>query len=131
VQKHVVDGRYFVGLPIPAAAGQVAAVVWLLPDPLEGHLLAVLAAVAVVALALLMVSTLRYPSFKNVDLRRRRSYINVLGIALLFLLIALHPTSMLLGLATAYSLSAPVMYLVGMLRRRADAPPAPPAAVAG
>lgn len=126
VQKHVVDGRYFVGLPIPAAAGQVAAVVYVLPEPLDGRPLAVLTAMAVIALGFLMVSTLRYASFKNVDLRRRRSYINVLGIALLFLLIALHPAWMLLALATGYALSAPTAHLLGMFRRRSE----PPAAVA-
>jgi len=124
VQKHVVDGRYFVGLPIPAAAGQMAAVVYVLPEPLEGRTLAVLTAAGVIALGFLMVSTLRYPSFKNVDLRRRRSYINVLGIGLLFLLIALHPAWMLLGIATGYALSAPTVHLIGMLRRRSEAPPA-------
>jgi CDP-diacylglycerol--serine O-phosphatidyltransferase len=128
VQKHAVDGRYFVGLPIPAAAGQVAAVVWVLPEPLEGHWLSVATSIAVVALGFLMVSTLRYPSFKNVDLRRRRSYINVLGIALLFLLIALHPALMLLGLATAYALWAPTVHLFNVLRRKGEPPSSPSAA---
>ena len=35
VQRHVVDGRYFVGLPIPAAAAQVAAWVNFMPAPLD------------------------------------------------------------------------------------------------
>jgi CDP-diacylglycerol--serine O-phosphatidyltransferase len=123
VQKHAVDGRFFVGLPIPAAAGQIAAVVQFIPGALVLRVEATLAVAAVVALSLLMVSTLRYQSFKNLDLRRRRSYINVLGIALFFLLIALHPEWMLLGLTTAYCLSGPLAQLVTLVRRRGEAPP--------
>ena len=124
VQRHAVDGRYFVGLPIPAAAAQVAAVVHFVPEGLDDRLHATLAVSGVVALAFLMVSTLRYQSFKNVDLRRRRSYINVLGIAIMFLLIALHPEVMLLSIATFYALSGPLLYLFGLFRRRGEPPPA-------
>jgi CDP-diacylglycerol--serine O-phosphatidyltransferase len=67
-----------------------------------------------------MVSTLRYQSFKDFDLRRRRSYITVLGIALLFLLVALHPEWVLLGGATAFALSGPAAYAFGSLRRRGE-----------
>jgi CDP-diacylglycerol--serine O-phosphatidyltransferase len=125
VQKHAVDGRYFVGLPIPAAAGQVAAVVLFMPAPLVFRAEATVAVAAVIALSFLMVSTLRYQSFKNLDLRRRRSYINVLGIALLFLLVALHPEWMLLGLATSYAVSGPLAHVIGLVRRRGEPPPAP------
>lgn len=125
VQKHAVDGRYFVGLPIPAAAGQVAAVVLFMPAPLVFRAEATVAVASVVALSFLMVSTLRYQSFKNLDLMRRRSYINVLGIALLFLLVALHPEWTLLCLATGYAVSGPFAYVVGLLRRRGEPPAAP------
>lgn len=123
VQRHAVDGRFFVGLPIPAAAAQVAAWVSLLPDPLADRTQATVALCVVVMLAFLMVSTLRYRSFKTFDLRRRRSYLVVLGIALLFLLVALHPKSVLLALATAYWVSGPATYLVGVLRRRSPTAP--------
>jgi CDP-diacylglycerol--serine O-phosphatidyltransferase len=124
VQRHAVDGRYFVGLPIPAAAAQVAAVVHFLPEGLDERLHALLAVSGVVALAFLMVSTLRYQSFKNFDLRRRRSYINVLGIAIAFLLFFLHPEGAFLAIATVYALSGPLAYVFGMFRRRSEPPPA-------
>jgi CDP-diacylglycerol--serine O-phosphatidyltransferase len=125
VQRHVVDSRYFVGLPIPAAAGQVAALVYLFPEPVEGRGEALLVLGVVVCLSFLMVSTLRYWSFKGIDLRRRRSYINVLGIALLFLLIAAHPEITLLTTSCMYTLSGPVLHAAGLFRRRGG----PPAAV--
>jgi len=124
VQKHVVDARYFVGLPIPAAAGQVASLVYFFPEPLSGGPAALLVLVVVVVLSFLMVSTLRYWSFKGIDLRRRRSYINVLGIALLFLLVAVHPETTLLAVSCLYTLSGPVLHAVGLVRRRSDPPPA-------
>jgi len=124
VQRMVSDGRFFVGLPIPAAAAQVAAWVLVLPQPLaeKGQALAALA--LLVTLAFLMVSTLRYRSFKKLDLRSRQSYIMVLGIALALVLIALHPKSVLLALASLYWLSGPTTYVLGLGRRRAE-PPVP------
>ena len=123
VQRHVIDGRYFVGLPIPAAAGQLAAIVFFAPAPATDRTAAMTIIALVVSLAFLMVSTLRYPSFKGVDLRRRRSYINVVGIAVLFLMVALHPEWVLLLVASLYSLSAPTLHLIGLLRRRSGPPP--------
>ena len=125
VSHHVVDGRYFVGMPIPAAAGQLAAVVFFFPDPVTGRYQAVLLMMLVVSLAFLMVSTFRYPSFKGVDLKSRRSYLNVLGIALLFLLVAIQPEWVLLCVTSLYTLSAPTLYLVSLLRRRSGPKPAP------
>jgi CDP-diacylglycerol--serine O-phosphatidyltransferase len=125
VQHHVVDARSFVGMPIPAAAGQLAAVVFFFPDPVAWRYQAVLLMALVVSLAFLMVSTLRYPSFKGVDLKSRRSYINVLGIALLFLLVAIQPEWVLLCVTSLYTLSAPTLYVVSLLRRRGGPTPTP------
>jgi CDP-diacylglycerol--serine O-phosphatidyltransferase len=126
VQKHVVDSRYFVGLPIPAAAGQIAALVFFLPEPVTAEWAAGLALAMVVVLAGLMVSTFRYRSFKGFDLRRRRRSISVLGIALLFLLVALHPEITLLAATTLYTVSGPVVFAWSALRRRRH-PPEPEA----
>jgi CDP-diacylglycerol--serine O-phosphatidyltransferase len=128
VQKHVTDPRYFVGLPIPAAAGQLVTVIAFAPARVTGWVHGLFALLLVVSLAFLMVSTLRYPSFKGVDLMRRRSYLAVLGIALLFVVIAAHFEYSLLALATLYTVSAPGAYVLGLLFRRRSSPP--PAAVA-
>jgi len=126
VQRHAVDSRYFVGLPIPAAAGQMAAVVHFFSEPIDERAHAAPVLAGCVILAFLMVSTFRYRSFKGIDLRARMSYINVVGIALLFLLVALGREWSLLGAATAYSLSAPSAYLWSVLRRRGTPPPGLP-----
>jgi CDP-diacylglycerol---serine O-phosphatidyltransferase len=120
VQRHVVDARFFVGLPIPAGAAQVAAIVFVFPEPPSERWAAVSMLALVVALAFLMVSTFRYRSFKGVDLRRRRSYISVLGIVLLFLLVAMHPEASLLAVTSLYAASGPLGWAVSAVRRRRD-----------
>ena len=73
--------------------------------------------VCMVMLAFLMVSTFRYYSFKDFDLRRRQSYLTVLLLALLFVAIGSHPQTMLLVMAVAYVLSGPSLKIYSLLRR--------------
>ncbi len=128
VQRHVVDSRFFVGLPIPLAAAPLATLVMFVPGPLNERWEALLVMALVVILGLLMVSTLRYRSFKDIDLRRRRSYVSLLGIALLFLLVALHPEWVLLAGASGYAVSGPLAHALGLLLRRRGVTPPPAAA---
>jgi CDP-diacylglycerol--serine O-phosphatidyltransferase len=123
VQRHGGDGRYFVGLPIPAAAGQVAALVAVLPGPLSERPAAMGGLAVVVMLAFLMVSTFRYHSFKGIDLRARRSYASILGIAVGLVVLFFEPSVVLVTLVTLYVVSGPASYLFGLLRRRSPAPP--------
>jgi CDP-diacylglycerol--serine O-phosphatidyltransferase len=124
IQQKVVDKRFFVGLPTPAAAGVPAALVFMFPQPLDSPARAVPALVLVVVLAFLMVSTFRYYSFKDFDLRRRQSYLTVLMLALLFVAIGSHPQTMLLLMATAYVLSGPLLKIYSLLRRSHRSPSA-------
>jgi CDP-diacylglycerol---serine O-phosphatidyltransferase len=123
VQKSVVDGRFFVGLPIPAAAAPVAALVNISPAPVDDKLHAVLWLSLVIVLAFLMVSTFRYWSFKKIDLKSRRSYVNVVGIAVLLIVFMMHPDWVLLALATLFWLSGPLAYVAGLVFRRRPGPP--------
>jgi CDP-diacylglycerol---serine O-phosphatidyltransferase len=123
VQRNVIDSRYFVGLPIPAGAAQVAAVVYAAPDRLTDPKVSIVVLAASVCLALLMVSTVRYRSFKSLDLRSRRSYFQVFLIAAAIGLVALNPQWMLLATATFYTISGPIMQVVSLVRRRGDNPP--------
>jgi CDP-diacylglycerol--serine O-phosphatidyltransferase len=125
VQRHNIDGRYFVGLPIPAAAAMVAALVNFRPEPVVARPLAIACLALVVVLSFLMVSTFRYWSGKTVDLKTRRSYVTIVGIAVSLILVALHTEWVLLLLATAFWLSGPIGYLAGAAsRRRAGTAPA-------
>src|SRR5688572_25016413 len=118
IQAAVQDKRYFAGLPSPAAAGVVAATVFAYPDGFvtTAHAVPVLAMVIVPAL--LMVSTIRFRSFKTIDLQARRSYPVLLLVALGISLVAAQPQYLLVVLAYTYLASAFVGLAWTRLRRR-------------
>ena len=68
------DKRYFVGMPSPAAAAVPAATVFYFPQGMQTYQQALPALAVVLVPALLMVSTIRYRSFKTIDLGTKRSY---------------------------------------------------------
>ena len=120
-----VDKAYFIGMPSPSAAGVVAATVFAFPHGLTG-LPQLLAAVAVVVVpAILMVSTIRFRSFKTLNLGYQRGYMPLFFFAILVVLIATEPQYTLLALAYAYLFSAFIGQAMTKFRtRRGIAPPA-------
>lgn len=121
------DKRYFVGMPSPAAAGIPAATVYFYPEGFQDPNTALIALAVVLIPALLMVSTIRFRSFKTVDLRARRSYKVLTFVALLIALVQLEPRIVLIVLAYTYLLSGFIEMAWTRLRRRpAPEPPAPP-----
>ncbi len=101
--------RYFVGLPIPAAAGMIAAVVHFFASPSfvftavnTSGSLAILWLALILCLAWLMVSTWRFYSFKDIDLRRRHPYVVMVTLAALVAVIWFYSEVVLLGLAVLY-----------------------------
>jgi CDP-diacylglycerol--serine O-phosphatidyltransferase len=108
VYTGVVDRRYFVGLPTPAAAGMVVAVILLFEgeESLERWQAGAIA-VGTYIVGLLMVSTFRYWSFKEIDFARRRPVGLLLLVVLGVLIVATHPQWFLLALFSAYLLSGP------------------------
>jgi CDP-diacylglycerol--serine O-phosphatidyltransferase len=126
------DKRYFVGMPSPAAAAVPAATVFAYPYGLQDWR-ALLAIPMVLVPAFLMVSTVRYRSFKTLDLGARRSYRGLILMALVMAAIATHPQLSLVVLAYTYLASAFIGLAWTRLRRRpldllATAPAAPPEA---
>ena len=67
-----------------------------------------------------MVSTFRYPSFKNIDLRRRWSYRSALLLAVGFLVLTFRPALFFQVFVTTYILWGPGMWLIGRLTRRGE-----------
>jgi CDP-diacylglycerol--serine O-phosphatidyltransferase len=121
VYTGIVDRRYFVGLPTPAAAGMVVAVVLLLDgEPLERWQASAIA-VGTYIVALLMVSTFRYYSFKEIDFARRRPVGLLLLVVLGVLIVATHPQWFLFALFGVYLLSGPTRPLWAR-RREAGLP---------
>jgi len=120
--------KYFVGLPIPAGAGVVAAVVHFVNgQPVELWGWPVMWLALVLGTALLMVSTWRYWSFKDIDFRRQRGFVNVVVIAALVGSIWFYSELVLLAIAGTYMGSGVVFKLVHMFRRRRPQPELTPA----
>jgi CDP-diacylglycerol--serine O-phosphatidyltransferase len=120
------DKRYFAGLPSPAAAGITASTVFAFPSGLQDPRAALPALAMVIVPAALMVSRIRFRSFKTIDLRARRSYSVLILVAAGIMLIATHPQGALLTIAYAY-LASP---FIGMAytRMRHGKHAGPPAA---
>src|SRR5207247_5651188 len=81
------DKRYFVGMPSPAAAAVPAATVYAYPWAFSAYREALPVLALVLVPAMLMVSTIRFRSFKNIDLQARRPYRVLLLIAAEYMLI--------------------------------------------
>lgn len=118
VQTKVVDSRYFAGLPTPAGAGAVGAILFFAPDAEWKPWITALLAGALLGLGILMVSTFRYWSPKQIDLKQRRSYRMLLLAAALLLVVAYHPPAFFLAVAVIYTFSGPVAWLMGRIRPR-------------
>lgn len=108
----VQDKQYFQGLPCPAAAGVIASLVWLGASyEIEGMYVAVPVAILTVFVAALMVSTIRYSSFKSIDFKGRVPFITAVLAVLLIAAISLYPPEMLFSIFIVYILSGPSMTL--------------------
>ncbi|MCC7174195.1 MAG: CDP-diacylglycerol--serine O-phosphatidyltransferase [Bryobacterales bacterium] len=113
------DRKYFVGLPIPAAAGLVAAVVYAADSaPLEFWPLSVAWVLLLALLAFLMVSTWRYRSLKDIHLLRPLSPLTVILWGALFWLVWNFSRPVLLTIAGYYVASGIVIRIGGAVRRR-------------
>jgi len=120
-QVGVADKRYFQGLPSPSAAALVAGMVWI---GNEGELRGAGAVVTVcfgitVIAALLMVSNIRYHSFKELDLKGKVPFFRVLLVVLVFVFVFVNPSLNLFLVFAAYAASGPVLTLMYLRRRRA------------
>ena len=102
IQAGSTDKRYFVGMPSPAAAGIPAATVYAYPAGFQSASEALPVLAMVIVPALLMVSTIRFRSFKNLDLQARRKYPVLLLLALGIALIAARAELVLVLLAYGY-----------------------------
>jgi CDP-diacylglycerol--serine O-phosphatidyltransferase len=114
----VMDKRYFVGMPSPAAAAVIASTVYLFPEGIQDRRTALPALAMVLVPALLMVSTIRFRSVKAMDVGWHRSYVALFIGAVAIALVATNPRVALVVLSYTYLLSAFVGWGYGRLRRR-------------
>jgi CDP-diacylglycerol--serine O-phosphatidyltransferase len=113
------DRKYFIGLPIPAAAAIVASIVYACDSvPLQWWVWSAMWLVLLAIVSFLMVSTWRYPSFKDIHLMRPRSPLTIIFVAALIYLIWMFPQPVLLGLSVAYVATGILLRAGGIIRRR-------------
>lgn len=119
VQADKIDNNFFCGLPVPSAAAIIAGFVWVGDSyGWSNEFIPWLLAVLSVLLALLMVSSAPYYSFKKINLRGKVPILTVFFIALGFVFISIDPPVMLFSLFCLYGCSGPVMWLLPRLKRK-------------
>jgi CDP-diacylglycerol---serine O-phosphatidyltransferase len=124
-QAGIEDKRYFQGLASPAAAAVIAGMVWL------GHnyglsddsMVVIITLPITVITGVLMVSNVRYHSFKQLDLKGKVPFVAVLVVVLVFFLFASNPPLILTIVAFAYACSGPVFTLIMLRKHRAARKP--------
>ena len=116
------DKRYFIGLPSPAAAGLVAATIFYFPEGLAAKPQAWLGLVMLTVPALLMVSTIRFQSFKSFDLGMQGGYRILLLVAVFIGLLVTFPHEVLMVIAYSYFASGFIGTLMNKLKGRTAEP---------
>jgi CDP-diacylglycerol--serine O-phosphatidyltransferase len=116
--------RFFVGMPTPAAAGMIAAVIHFVVYPIQDVKVSLLWLVMVLVLGVLMSSSLRYYSFKDIQWTRRQPSLAVVLIALLIGAAVYLSRPTLLVIASVYSIHGLVLQVVRTVRHRLASRPA-------
>ncbi len=118
-QLETADKRYFQGLPCPPGAAIVSSFSWVCNQNEWQHIMiAVFAAILATFIAILMVSNVRYYSFKELDFKGKVPFIHVLVIVILFVAIASDPSVVLFIGFLLYALIGPFQTLLALHRVR-------------
>jgi len=118
-QVATAEKSYFRGLPSPSAAGVLAGLVWAATDlDMEGRSLVYLSFVLTVSMGLLMVSNIRYYSFKEIGFKNRVSFVAILAVVLVYAFASIDPPKVLFIGFLGYSIFGIIYTLVGIRNRR-------------
>jgi len=114
------DKRYFQGLPSPSAAAIVTGFVWVCHKyHLESHpVLNITAVVLTICAGILMVSNIRYHSFKGFDFRSKVPFVRLVGTVMVIAVVVINPAVVLFGIFLLYAISGPVLTLIEIQKRR-------------
>jgi CDP-diacylglycerol--serine O-phosphatidyltransferase len=116
-QLETADKRYFQGLPCPPAAAVMASFAWLCYQNEWQHItISILTAFLSLIASVLMVSNLRYYSFKEIDFKGKVPFLYILVMIILFVAIAANPAVVLFIGFSIYALSGPIMTLIHVRR---------------
>ncbi len=122
VEKDTMKSGYFKGLPVPAAACFFASSI-LFTSAVSGfaEIKHIICIVMIYILSFLMVSTIDYLSFKELDIRHQKPFNMLVSIILIAIVIAYKPKILFFLIMLAYILSGPVITLYRLYRKRSPA----------
>ena len=107
------EKKYFIGLPSPTAAAVMVGMVWVFNDlNIDGKSTQILGLVITLGTALLMVSNIKFRSFKDFNIKNKVPHTAVVIMALIFALTAIDPPKVLFITALLYTLSGPLGWLL-------------------
>ncbi|MGB6499646.1 MAG: hypothetical protein WA853_13570, partial [Candidatus Acidiferrum sp.] len=110
--------KYFVGMPTPAAAGVVAAIVHGFKDPLQDWRWSIAWLLLIATLGALMTSTIRFSSFKEIPWRRKQPSLAIVLLILVLWVIWKFSEPVLIVLACSYAAIGVALHIVRVLRHR-------------
>jgi CDP-diacylglycerol--serine O-phosphatidyltransferase len=113
------SSKFFVGMPTPAAAAVVAALVHGFKEPLHDWRYSAAWFLMAAALGALMTSTVRYYSFKDIPWTRKQPSLAIVLLCMVVALVWLYSEYVLVVLACTYAAAGVVLHLVRLLRHRA------------
>jgi CDP-diacylglycerol--serine O-phosphatidyltransferase len=118
-QVGTADKNFFQGLPSPAAAAVITGMVWVGYDyNADVTYLRFPALLITMAIGLLMVSTIRYRSFKDLDLRGKVPFVAILLMVMVYVFISIDPPQVLFFGFLLYAASGPLLTLKTMREKR-------------
>ncbi|TXR51546.1 CDP-diacylglycerol--serine O-phosphatidyltransferase [Reinekea thalattae] len=119
VQIGKIDKKYFIGLASPAAAAVIWSTIWSMEKfGVSGGQISWLMAIITPLIGVMMVSPVRYFSFKDISAQRRVPFFGLLAIVMVFALVALDPARVLFGFAITYALHGPILELWKYVKRK-------------
>lgn len=107
------EKRYFIGLPSPSGAAFLTFWVWSMFEfEVQGASVVYLSAFIALFSALMMVSNIKYRSFKDFDFKRRVPFVVLIGVVFIFALIYFDPPRVLFIMATLFAMSGPTQWVL-------------------
>jgi len=120
-QVGIADKRYFQGLASPSAAAIIAGAVWVgVEHDIASTDVVWVAAIITLFSGLLMVSNIRYSSFKGIDFRGKIPFIVLVAVMWGFAIILWQPPLVLFLMFLGYAASGPILTLTQLRQHRAE-----------
>ena len=118
-QVETADKRFFQGLASPSAAAVVTGYVWVCHQYIEPHpMINIVAVFITISSGVLMVSNIRYHSFKDFDFRSKVPFVGMVAIVMVIAVVVTDPPIVLFSIFLLYAISGPILTLFELQKRR-------------